>query len=130
MSDDDVQRLSYDLWAAKITRQRGIAPPPYISKKPLPAGSKPIGHWIAQNVADDNFNDVLLDLADMTDERRDSLYWTPDAGESGDMNRRFIWAIGPKDDPIGWAAELIGDEATDPILSDPDIMTYNDEDEK
>lgn len=122
MSSEAVERLSYDLWAAKIAREQGIAPRPYIEQKPLPDGAKTIGHWIATNIADPNFNDLLEDLADMSEERRDTLYWTPNPGTSGDMNRRYIWAIGS----VGWAAHLIGEDP-EPLLSDPNIMTYKDD---
>ncbi|WP_421123143.1 hypothetical protein [Sphingobium yanoikuyae] len=131
MSDDDVQQLSYTLWAAKITKQQGRTPPPYIERKPLPDGAETIGHWIALNIADDNFNAVLLDLADMTDERRDSLYWTPEPGSSDDMNRRYIWAIGSKDAPVGWAALHIDPEVDDQLmLSTPNIFQFKDENEE
>lgn len=131
MSDDDVQQLSYTLWAAKITKQQGRTPPPYIERKPLPDGAKTFAHWFAVNITDANFADVAMELADMTDERRDSLYWTPEPGSSGDMNRRYIWAIGPKDAPVGWAALHIDPEVDDqPMLSTPNIFHFKDEDDQ
>ncbi|PZU07649.1 MAG: hypothetical protein DI606_16335 [Sphingobium sp.] len=130
MSDEQIEKLSYDLWSAKVARQRGIAPRPHIAKQPLPAGAKPIGQWIAENIADENFNDLLEALADMSDALRNSYYWTPDPGPSGDMNRRFIWVIGPKDDPMGWAALTIDDDEAEPLLSDPNIFLFNDEDDQ
>lgn len=130
MSDSAVTKLSYELWRAKIAKQQGIAPRPYIEKQPLPAGAKPIGLWIADKIADEHFNALLLDLADMTEERRDGLYWTPDPGPSGFMNKCMIEVIGPRNDPMGWAALRFDNPDAEPLLSDPNILSYNDEDDQ
>lgn len=121
MSDEALNKLSYNLWANKV-RQQGGNPRPHIEKKPLPSGAKRIGEWIAHNIANEHFNALLLDLADMTDERRDGLYWTPEPGPSGDMHLRYIEAIGDPYDPTGWIAVKINDLDADPLLSDPNIL--------
>lgn len=128
MSATALQKLRFDVWHAVKTLQRQAAiPVPTITAQPLPSGAKTIGQWIALNPSNADFNDLLLHLADMSDQLRDSYYWTADPGPSGDMSRRYIWAIGPQGKPpIGWAAKSIDDEDAEDILSDPNIWFCED----
>lgn len=113
MSDGAVKKLNYDVWAQTITRQQ---PKPKPTKQPLPSGAKSIKDWIAENPTDDNFNALLEDLADMNDDIRDGYYWTPDAGNTGDMNRRYIWVMGDPSNPDAWIARAIDDSNPEHIV--------------
>jgi hypothetical protein len=124
LGQDSRTKLGYDLWAAGVALRTGtMLKPDFVPEGP-PAGAKPIGDWIADNIADPNFNDVLLDLAEMTPALRDGYYWTPDPGPSGDMNRRFTWVfLDAASKPIGWGAHpLSTNPNSDVIFSDPDVM--------
>lgn len=122
-----ILRLNHEMWSAGVAaRTAAKAPPvstPTFTKQPLPSGAKPIGDWVASGFPDPNLNDVLADLAEMSEGLRNSYYWTPDPGESGDMNRRFIWLVGPANDPDGWGAHhLSTDEDAEVLWSDPNIL--------
>ncbi|PNU04600.1 hypothetical protein [Novosphingobium guangzhouense] len=128
MSGDEIRRLKYDVWRERILAQNS----PSVTKQPLPDGARPIGDWIADNIADPNFNDLLEDLADMDPDHRDGYYWTPEAGTTGDMNRRYIWVVGDPELPDAWAAHTIDDdEEVDTIVGDPDawVASLDEEDE-
>lgn len=113
MSDDAIKKLNYDVWAQTIALQQPKLKP---AKQPLPSGAKSIKDWLDDNISDKNFNDLLYDLADMNDDIRDSYYWTPNAGTTGDMNRRYIWVMGDPSNPDAWIARAIDDSNPEPIV--------------
>lgn len=114
MNAEELQKLSFSLWQITTGKHSSASP----ASPPLPSDARPIGAWIAENIADSNFNDLLIDLADMSPRIRDSYYWTPDEGPSGDMNRRYIWLIGDPQQPDAWTAHAIDDDNPEPIVGD------------
>ena len=124
MSSDDLRDLKDAVWRYRKLIERGPLPPVTVVPKPLPAGAKSLGEWIAFPIVDVNLMDVLDDLDGMTTERRDGFYWTPDPGPSGDMNRRFIEVYGDPQNPVGWAAVPIGEMTEPPLFSDDNIIHY------
>lgn len=127
MSSQDVQKLGYDMWSINHALQQGITPQVQIVQVSPPSGAKPLGEWIENPIADENLLAVLTDLDDMSPAIRDSYLWTPDTGSSGDMNRRYIWLIGPPNDPLGWLAKSIDEPDAEWLASDSTIWLYNDE---
>lgn len=133
MSDEDVKSLRFIVSQMRFQMLNGpqaLPPIPKPTKQPLPLGARPFGDWMDELHTDPNFVAVLEDISDMDTARIRELLWTPEPGPSGDMNLRYIWAIGSKDDPVGWAAKHI-DENKEDILSDENIFFYDDgEDEE
>ncbi|MGU3389151.1 hypothetical protein [Sphingomonas sp. M1A8_2b] len=124
MSEEDRLKLGFHVGQAIFARNNG----PTIKKRDLPSGAILIKHLVANPPDDQNFRDVMADLADMSEEIRDSYYWTAEPGASGDMNRRYIWFFGTTHDPVGWAAKTIDDRDAEDILSDPNIWLHDDGD--
>ncbi|WP_336868401.1 hypothetical protein [Sphingomonas sanguinis] len=122
MSEEDRNKLRFHVSQEVYRRQQG-GPEIGITKRDLPSGAILIKYLRNDPPNDSNYRDVMADLADMSDDIRDSYYWTPEPGPSGDMNRRYIWFFGSVDDPVGWAAKSIDNE-DEPLLSDPNIWFF------
>lgn len=122
MSQDERQKLRFHVSQEVYRRQQG-RPDTSIRRQNLPSGAILIKHLQGDPPDDPNYRDTIEHLSDMSEEMRDSYYWTPEPGLSGDMNRRYIWFFGTEDDPVGWAANSIEGDG-EPILSDPNIWFY------
>lgn len=129
MSSEAVNKLSFAMWSARRAREQGIKPPAQIVRVPAPSGAKPLGEWIANPEPDPDLLAVLDDLDDMSPTIRDSYLWTPEPGPTGDMHRRYIWMIGPPNNPLGWLAKSIDEPHAEWLASDPTIWLYEDEDD-
>lgn len=124
MSSDDVRDLKDAIWRYRQLIERGPLPPVTVAPKPMPTGAKPLGDWLDNPVPDVNLADVLDDLDGMSADRIKGLYWTPDPGPSGDMNRRFIEVYGDPEEPVGWSAVAIDETDDPPLFSDDNILHY------
>ncbi len=129
MSSEAVDKLSFAMWSARRAREQGLKRPAQIVHKAVPSGAMPLGYWIENPIPDDSLLAVLDDLDDMSAAIRDSYLWTPEPGSSGDMNRRYIWLIGPPNNPLGWLAKSIDEPDAEWLASDPTIWLYEEDDD-